>query len=75
MLLASYNMVSYPLEARQLGDGDTHIGLLKKRLLALVPARPAIGRLVPVVAAAAKLRHEAVPAVLVHGGPERDASY
>lgn len=47
--------------------------LLQERFLALVPAISATGGLVAVVAAIAKLRHEAVPAVLVHGGPEREA--
>lgn len=54
-------------------DGNTHIRLLQQRFLALVPARPAIGGLGSVVAVVAKLRHEAVPAVLVHGGPELEA--
>jgi hypothetical protein len=74
MLLASYNVVSCPLYPKAVGDGDTHIGLLQKRFLALVPAGSAIGVLDSVVVTvAAKLRHEAVPAVLVHGGPEREA--
>jgi hypothetical protein len=56
-----------------MGDSDTHIWLLQERFLALVPTGPAIGAFVSVIAVAAKLRHEAVPAVLVHGGPEREA--
>lgn len=66
-------MVSSPAVYKAVDDGDTHIRLLEERFLSLVPARPAIGGLVSVVAVAAKLRHKAVPAVLVHGGPEREA--